>query len=149
MYRVLLAIDADNAFAEQLADTVISLPDASNSVEVTVLHVHKDVKAPPSAAVQEPPRRTDPGDVVDQEVIPESVERVTDMLGTNDVTYTVRTERGDPAEEILRVADEIEADMIHIGGKKRSPAGKAIFGSVTQSVIYGTDLPVTIRGSSD
>jgi nucleotide-binding universal stress UspA family protein len=49
---------------------------------------------------------------------------------------------GDPTEEILSTASTIEPRYIVIGGRKRSPVGKALFGSVTQSVILNTDRPV-------
>jgi len=42
------------------------------------------------------------------------------------------------------VAEEINADSILLGVRKRSPVGKAIFGSVSQQVIIDTDRPVII-----
>ncbi|GAB7021163.1 universal stress protein [Halostagnicola bangensis] len=49
---------------------------------------------------------------------------------------------GDPAEEILGYADEVGANYLVIGGRSRSPVGKALFGSVTQSVLLDADRPV-------
>lgn len=49
---------------------------------------------------------------------------------------------GDPTGEILDLANELEARYLVIGGRKRSPVGKAIFGSVTQSVLLSADGPV-------
>lgn len=49
---------------------------------------------------------------------------------------------GDPAEEILDRAKEVDARYIVIGGRSRSPVGKALFGSVTQSVLLDADRPV-------
>lgn len=54
---------------------------------------------------------------------------------------------GDPAEAILSVADEHDADRIVLAGRKRSPTGKALFGSVTQNVILNTDRPVLVCNS--
>lgn len=51
-------------------------------------------------------------------------------------------EIGDPADRILDRAAEISARFLVVGGKQRSPAGKAIFGSTTQSVILAADDPV-------
>lgn len=55
---------------------------------------------------------------------------------------------GSPVDSILEVADEIDARYLVIGGRKRSPAGKVVFGSVTQSVLLDAKRPVVtvLRG---
>lgn len=50
---------------------------------------------------------------------------------------------GDPATEILEKATQLDARYVVIGGRKRTPVGKALFGSVTQSVLLNADRPVT------
>jgi nucleotide-binding universal stress UspA family protein len=57
------------------------------------------------------------------------------------VTYQGRV--GNPSEEIVGEADRRDAKHVVIGGRKRTPIGKAMFGSVTQSVLLSTDRPVT------
>lgn len=49
---------------------------------------------------------------------------------------------GEPATEILEEASRREARYLVIGGRKRSPVGKALFGSITQSVLLNANLPV-------
>lgn len=49
---------------------------------------------------------------------------------------------GDPAEELLKYADRKGASYLVVGGRKRSPVGKALFGSVTQSILLDADRPV-------
>lgn len=55
---------------------------------------------------------------------------------------TVRGRVGEPVNEILNEADRLDARYFVIGGRKRTAVGKAIFGSVTQSLLLNADLPV-------
>jgi nucleotide-binding universal stress UspA family protein len=49
---------------------------------------------------------------------------------------------GDIVSELLEAATEREARYLVIGGRKRSPTGKALFGSTTQSILLSANLPV-------
>lgn len=49
---------------------------------------------------------------------------------------------GDPAEELAAYAEEVDARYLVVGGRKRSPTGKALFGSVTQQVMFEAAMPV-------
>lgn len=53
---------------------------------------------------------------------------------------------GNRAAEIDSYVDEVDARYLVVGGRKRTPIGKALFGSVTQSVLLSVDVPVvTVR----
>jgi len=47
---------------------------------------------------------------------------------------------------IVEAAQEHDVDVIFLAGRKRSPAGKVLFGSVTQGVALSTERPVQICG---
>lgn len=49
---------------------------------------------------------------------------------------------GKPEEEIVKYADRENASYIVVSSNKRSPTGKALFGSVSQSVLLNADCPV-------
>lgn len=131
MYRVLLPIDRDEERVTAQADAVRRLPDAGASVHVTLLHVFGDVE---EAADTEPTEL-------------EAGKQIEEVLSESGVTIETERRAGDPAEEILRTADEIGADMIVLGGRKRSPLGSLVFGSVSQAVILDSNRPVTITGA--
>jgi nucleotide-binding universal stress UspA family protein len=48
----------------------------------------------------------------------------------------------EPGDDVLEFAKEIKPEMIVVGVKKRSPAGKIVFGSVPQKIILNSEVPV-------
>lgn len=56
---------------------------------------------------------------------------------------------GKVVEEILTETEESDAKYLVTGGRKRTPVGKAIFGSVTQSILLNAEVPVvTVMGEN-
>lgn len=53
-----------------------------------------------------------------------------------------RGEVGPEAETILDIAEELEARYLVVGGRQRSPVGKALFGSTTQNILMDAGRPV-------
>lgn len=137
MYRVLVAIDTEMKAPERIAEAVTSLPAAESDVEATLLNVFEEfnVTGPESGTV-------DSDEMYDAEEFPETVSIVREHLADAGVSVTAVRRHGDTTDEVLAEADETDADLVVIGGRKRSPVGKAMFGSVAQSVLLGTDRPV-------
>lgn len=54
-----------------------------------------------------------------------------------------------PAEDLLEVADQQQADLIVIGLRRRSPVGKLILGSNAQDVLLQADCPVLAVKAAD
>ena len=57
----------------------------------------------------------------------------------------VEEENGDA---IIQTAEEVDADRIYMYSRKRSPAGKAVFGSPLQRVLLNIDVPVVVTPAS-
>ena len=49
---------------------------------------------------------------------------------------------GDAAQRVIEYAEENDARYVVVGGRKRSPTGKAIFGSTAQSILLNAKCPV-------
>jgi len=72
-----------------------------------------------------------------------AAEAITDV----DVPAVAVGRIGQPAAELLEYVSSVETRYIVIGGQKRSPVGKALFGSTTQQILLGADHPVlTVMG---
>jgi nucleotide-binding universal stress UspA family protein len=78
-----------------------------------------------------------------------AVETADEVLRDLDVEYEVTGIVGDPAESVLAVAEARDVDHVFLSGRRRSPAGKALFGDVTQDVLLEFDGFVTVRLASD
>lgn len=59
-----------------------------------------------------------------------------------DTQYEAVGRVGDIVDNIANHAEKHDARYIVIGGRKRSPAGKAVFGSVAQDILLNSDRPV-------
>lgn len=72
----------------------------------------------------------------------EKARRVVEATVEDMENVTPKGRVGEPVEEILAEAELDDARYLVIGGRKRTPVGKAIFGSVTQSILLTADRPV-------
>lgn len=68
-------------------------------------------------------------------------EAAADVLDATD-RVVARGRVGEPTAEILEVADRASARYLVLGGRKRSPVGKALFGSTVQSILLEATTPV-------
>ncbi|WP_312912513.1 universal stress protein [Natronosalvus caseinilyticus] len=125
MYRILVGLDTNVERAQAQARMVASLPAASTDVTAILTHVFQD--NPEGASIQQL----------------DSVRRAIDFLEDHDVEYEYYETSGEPATELVEAAAELDADMICLSGRKRTPTGKVLFGSVTQAVILSSERPVT------
>ena len=73
----------------------------------------------------------------------EQLARLTAELGGAGVVVDVRRSMGaDVGDQVLSVADEVSADLVVIGLRRRSPVGKLLMGSVAQRILLGAECAV-------
>jgi len=65
-------------------------------------------------------------------------------LNTEGIKTTTATSYGDVAEEIVKHANNNKIDLIVMATHGYSKAKQWMFGSVTQKVLYGTEIPVLL-----
>jgi nucleotide-binding universal stress UspA family protein len=81
----------------------------------------------------------------------EELQRVQAQLDEVGITHEVRQlVRGlEPAEDLVAVADEENADFIVIGLRRRTPVGKLILGSNAQKILLESSCPVLAVKAAD
>jgi nucleotide-binding universal stress UspA family protein len=74
----------------------------------------------------------------------EALERVHALLHAADIEHDLRhLVRGkDPVSDVLDTATELNAELIVIGIRKRTPVGKLVLGSHSQSILLEASIPV-------
>jgi nucleotide-binding universal stress UspA family protein len=134
MYRVLLPVDLDEDRARAQARYVSRLPDASDTVEATVLRV---------AA---PGQTAGAGELSVEDA--DSAVTAADHLESEGVAVTRRGVDGPVSHEVVSAADDVDADEIVIGGRKRSGLASVLLGSTANDLLRAADRPVTLTGET-
>jgi nucleotide-binding universal stress UspA family protein len=128
MYHVVIGVDDNEERAEACARAIVDLPGDASEKRATVIHSFTDNPSGASASQLA------------------SVRHATDLLEAQGIDVEVTESSGDPADQLLDAAEEADADLIVVSGRNRSATGKALFGSVTQSVILNAERPVMVAG---
>jgi nucleotide-binding universal stress UspA family protein len=126
MFTFVVGIDTDQSRAKAQAEAITSMP--LDTEEVQVVLVHSFSENPEGGTIEQ----VKPVRVARKRLEEAGIEVIPEGYG------------GKPAQAILKVAEEWDADQIVLAGRKRTPTGKVLFGSVTQSVILDTERPVLV-----
>lgn len=136
MHTILVPVDDDRDRARGQAAFVAELPSAATAITAVVTHTLTDEESDVPAEMRSVDRI-------------ETVRLVQEYLEERDVDVELAETSHPPAEGILGTAGDVDADQIVMGSQKRSPTGKAVFGSTSQQVLLEADVPVTVVGARE
>lgn len=145
---VLLAVgegDADRS--DVLAETVTDIAGPAGSV-VALTHVFtsEEFETVTEQLDYDPDGSVAPNEVAMRHA---TIRSIADRLSDADVAHSIRGVVGPHGESIVSLATDIDADLVVVGGRKRSPTGKAVFGSTAQEVMLNAPCPVTFVRNRD
>ncbi|WP_330632655.1 universal stress protein [Halocatena halophila] len=125
MYQIVTGIAPEDPQTEAKVSAITELPAAAETVAVTIVHVsdsERELRSVPAVDV------------------------AYETLTEHGIDVTLRRSTATPLNAVLAVADDLDADCICIGGRRRSPAGKNQLRSGSEAVILNTERPVLIAG---
>jgi nucleotide-binding universal stress UspA family protein/CBS domain-containing protein len=138
--KVMLAVDGSPCSWHTLEEVVRLLP--LKQAEVTLVTV-----------VAEPRLATDPigYDLAYVPVMKQNRQEAKEllasaqkMLATAGVHVTPILREGDPAQELLALAEDIQPDIICVGSHGRGPVGRLMLGSVSEALVHRWKGPVMV-----
>jgi nucleotide-binding universal stress UspA family protein len=140
---ILLAVGPNDVDRyERLAEETIDIGAAAGA-HVVLGHVFTDEEydeALNALEIDENAEEATPGGVARRHTTTRELGKLLEEAG---MEYEVRGGIGEHGKEIVKIANDVDADLVIVGGRKRSPAGKAVFGSTAQEVMLESPCPVT------
>ncbi|MFP8954509.1 universal stress protein [Natrialbaceae archaeon A-arb3/5] len=149
LQTVLLAVgpgDADRS--DELAQAVVEVAQPADAT-IVLAHVFTDSEYD---EVREQLEFDDDAAEVDPDDVATRHSTIRDLqaeLDEYDVDYEIRGAVGEHGTTIVDLASSVDADRVIVGGRRRSPTGKAVFGSTAQEVLLSAPCPVTFVRSDD
>ncbi|MBX0349930.1 MULTISPECIES: universal stress protein [Haloarcula] len=139
---VVLAVgNRDDTRVTALIETVCEIASPENT-RVIIAHVFdaQSYKEVVEQMLDTPTAEVKPDELAARMAI---TQEITDQFEQRAIECEPRATTGTSGEGVVSIAKDVDADRVVIGGRQRSPAGKAIFGSTAQEVMLNAPCPVT------
>lgn len=125
MYSILAGINKEKHHVRKQEKAIIELKEEGLDVAVHLLHVFNEDYDAGVAGL-------------------ESTKTIQSGLEDHGIKVSLHEDTGNPARQIVALAQELDTDAICVAGRKKSPTGKVIFGSIIQAVLLSSDRPVIV-----
>lgn len=134
---VVIAAVSESAQSREVALKADELAQAFSD-ELHLVHVLEESEYTRIVEQQSEQRRTETGDIAENAATEATASFVEELHATNETVGRI----GTPGSEVVAYANEVDAQYLVVGGRTRSPVGKALFGSITQSILLESECPV-------
>jgi nucleotide-binding universal stress UspA family protein len=140
LQTVLVAVGADDADrVDSLAEAVRDVAGPTGAA-VVIAHAFTEEQFAEYIERMDFDGSADPDDVAARH---RTVRELRDAFDGSGIDIAVRGGVGEHGATVVEIAESVGADMVFVGGRRRSPTGKAVFGSTAQEVMLGAPCPVT------
>ncbi|WP_226013005.1 universal stress protein [Halomicrobium salinisoli] len=143
---VLLALGpGDRDRIDAMTDAAVDIAGPAGAT-VVLVHVFTDEEYDSAVGRLDfaDPAEAEPNEVARRHSTVRDIAASLDEVG---IDYRIAGRVGNHGEQIVSMAEDEAADLVIVGGRKRSPTGKAVFGSTAQQVMLESPAPVTfVRG---
>ncbi len=136
--RILLATDgSEDAFLA--AKSALDLSDRIGA-ELHVVHAWQDLRPPtlPAMAIDEYSRAYELWKLEAEELLEKEVER---LRGAGGTVAAAHLREGRPAEEITKLAEELNVGLVIIGSRGLGAMKRLVMGSVSEGVVHLATRP--------
>jgi len=136
---VLVAVDDELSRMEPVATTAAEIA-AGLDADVRLFHVFGEAEF--ETYLEEfGYEAADPVEIARKHAV---VQDCAAIFQEHDVEPEIEAAIGDPSTEITAYVTDNDVDHVFMGGHRRSAAGKALLGSVSQKVLRQVEVPCTI-----
>ncbi|MFA9428348.1 universal stress protein [Natronorubrum sp. A-ect3] len=144
MDTILLPVTSHTGWARDLAAAAAET-EAGTKTKAIVMHLFEDGEAETTRSNLDYPV-DEPLTLDELATRKRGVSVTTDVLEDAGIDVQVQGHNGgdEPAGEVVATAEREDADRIYLYSRKRSPAGKAVFGSTIQRVLLNASCPVVV-----
>lgn len=142
---VLVAVAGDDeSRVERYVETIDTLA-GGNDIAVNIAHIYseEDIERIEKMYDVDSREKHQLGNAAEHNT---AVRELIDTLRSRGIEFSTYGAVGDAGTEVVELARELDVDFILIGGRKRSPTGKALFGSTAQDILLNASVPVISCG---
>ena len=142
MSGIVVPVSRNEGQTRRLVDGIIDFPQIGTDTRITIINVFEEFD--PDKRYMTKGVDIDSETLFEEEGTPETVTLAAETLSEAGYTVDIRREHGKVTQSILDCVEDIGADAIATTGRQRSPVGKLLMGSVTQSIVLSAECPVIV-----
>ena len=129
----------DDTRTQELTEAVLDIADPTDA---TVVLFHAFTEKAYEVGIEEAGLDGDDPSPTALAARLEGIDALAEALEDAEIPHEIRGAIGSEAEMILRETEAVGGDLLYICGRKRSPTGKAVFGSTSHRILMNSPCPV-------